>query len=237
MSGHITRMSRGSRVGSSSSRPTSTSRSTSTWRAGPWQACTWRLRSSGVVAAAGALVDASGRGWRAGRAGASRAGSSARRRPARADGVADREARAVEGALQLAGVAAERGEQRVADQLGRRVVVAGDRRRRAPASASHSAGEGCGSQRWTSRCSPSAREQLDLGRPAAGCARTATAGRAGRAPAPPSRSRRERRGVPDVGRRRVDPRQQPPPQLGLPGQVGVERRRRRRRCRGPRASR
>ena len=46
MSGHITRMSRGSRVGSSWSRPTSTSRRTSTWRAVPWQACTWRLRSS-----------------------------------------------------------------------------------------------------------------------------------------------------------------------------------------------
>ena len=43
MSGHITRMSRGSSVGSSSSSPTSTSRSTSTWRAAPWQACTCRL--------------------------------------------------------------------------------------------------------------------------------------------------------------------------------------------------
>ena len=40
MSGHITRMSRGSSVGSSSRSPTSTSRSTSTCRAEPWQACT-----------------------------------------------------------------------------------------------------------------------------------------------------------------------------------------------------
>ena len=46
MSGHITRMSRGSSVGSSASSPSSTSRSTSTCRAGPWQACTWTERSS-----------------------------------------------------------------------------------------------------------------------------------------------------------------------------------------------
>ena len=46
MSGHITRMSRGSSVGSSASRPSSTSRSTSIWRAGPWQLCTCTDRSS-----------------------------------------------------------------------------------------------------------------------------------------------------------------------------------------------
>jgi hypothetical protein len=38
-------MSRGSSVGSSSSRPSSTSRSTSSCRSGPWQACTWRESS------------------------------------------------------------------------------------------------------------------------------------------------------------------------------------------------
>ena len=48
MSGHITTMSRGSRVGSSSSSPSSTSRSTSTWRAAPWQLCTCTERSAGV---------------------------------------------------------------------------------------------------------------------------------------------------------------------------------------------
>ena len=48
MSGHITRMSRGSSVGSSSRRPSSTSRSTSTWRAAPWQLCTCTDRSAGV---------------------------------------------------------------------------------------------------------------------------------------------------------------------------------------------
>ena len=48
MSGHMTRMSLGCRVGSSASSPTSTSRSTSTCRAGPWQACTWMLSSPGA---------------------------------------------------------------------------------------------------------------------------------------------------------------------------------------------
>ena len=41
MSGHMTTMSRGSRDGSSSSRPSRTSRSTCTWRAEPWHRCTW----------------------------------------------------------------------------------------------------------------------------------------------------------------------------------------------------
>ena len=48
MSGHMTRMSRGSSVVSSVSRPSSTSRSTSIWRAGPWQLCTCTERSVGV---------------------------------------------------------------------------------------------------------------------------------------------------------------------------------------------
>ena len=59
----ITRMSRGSRVGSSSSSPTSTSRSTSTCRAALWQACTCRLRSPhepppGPLVGAGRVVGA-----------------------------------------------------------------------------------------------------------------------------------------------------------------------------------
>ena len=56
MSGHITRMSRGSRVGSSASRPTSTSRSTSTWRAAPWHACTCTDRSPSRRARASRLA-------------------------------------------------------------------------------------------------------------------------------------------------------------------------------------
>ena len=50
MSGHMTRMSRGSSVGSSASRPSKTSRRTSIWRAGPWQLCTWTERSLGCAA-------------------------------------------------------------------------------------------------------------------------------------------------------------------------------------------
>ena len=45
-SGHMTRTSRGSRVGSSLSRPRMTSRRTSTSLVRPWQAWTWTLRSS-----------------------------------------------------------------------------------------------------------------------------------------------------------------------------------------------
>ena len=52
MSGHITITSRGSSVGSSSSRCRIASRRTSTWRARPWQPCTWMLRSLGSSAGA-----------------------------------------------------------------------------------------------------------------------------------------------------------------------------------------
>ena len=69
MSGHITRMSRGSRVGSSASRPSSTSRSTSTWRAGPWQLCTCTERSSRLQRPSRRRA----RRWRRGRPAASRA--------------------------------------------------------------------------------------------------------------------------------------------------------------------
>ena len=118
MSGHITRMSRGSRGwpgGSSASSPSSTSRSTSTWRAGPWQACTCTLRSSGSMARADgsavALAAMSACSQRQQGCGPSRRGletpvARLRRPPAH---------RRRERALQLAQVAAERGEQRVAD--------------------------------------------------------------------------------------------------------------------------
>ncbi len=79
MSGHITRMSRGSRVGSSASRPSSTSRSTSTWRAGPWQLCTWTERSS---ARSDSAVMA-GRRWPRYRTAASPAGCRDARAPGR----------------------------------------------------------------------------------------------------------------------------------------------------------
>ena len=60
-------------------------------------------------------------------------------------------------ALQLAGVTAERGEQGVSGVRRGAVVVARHRSLRlGPARSAQSAAEACGSQRWTSRCSPSA---------------------------------------------------------------------------------
>ena len=219
MSGHITRMSRGSSVGSSWSRPTSTSRSTSTCRDGPWQACTWRLRSAGSWRRPARSSTAGA--WLARRSCWSSprrvAGSVGRRR----HGVARREPGPVERAAQLAGVAAQRGEQRVADQPGRLVVVAGDHTAQPvearPRARARPAG-GRGGRRG-------ARRARRAGRPrwrAAGCARTATAAAAGRA-----RHRRRAASRPSwrgarraaARRRRVE---QPSPQLGLPGQVGVE---------------
>ncbi len=152
MSGHITRMSRGSSVGSSWRSPTSTSRSTSIWRAAPWHACTWRLRSSvattrearssavgawlsrrscwsqpsRVVGSTTVIPPLSDRSWRRAACGAAR-------------GSRDRARRAAGG--------------RPARPRRRRPV---GRRRRGPTSASQSAGDGCGSQRCTSRTSPSA---------------------------------------------------------------------------------
>ena len=61
MSGHMTTMSRGSSVGSSASRCRIASRTTSTWRARPWQACTCRLRSSGSSSTRSSPAPGSGR--------------------------------------------------------------------------------------------------------------------------------------------------------------------------------
>ena len=91
-------------------------------------------------------------------------------------------------------------------RVGGVVVGARHRRRRGRRRSSQSRGDGCGSQRWTSRCSPSAAQQLDLGDRAAGCGRTARAAPGRSRPSPPARSRAERLGVPDVGRRLVDAR-------------------------------
>ena len=63
MSGHMTRTSRGSSVGSSARRPRTQSRSTSTWRARPWQAWTCTLRSP-AARGSGASGGASSRTWR-----------------------------------------------------------------------------------------------------------------------------------------------------------------------------
>ena len=143
MSGHMTRMSRGSSVGSSASRPSSTSRSTSIWRAGPWQrapAPSGRrrvsVRPSGRTALA-AMSDCS--------------------QPSRVSGSGRGQARyssvcgsGGQAALQLAQVAAEGGEQRMARPRGgwcRRGGGSGRARRRATC---HRSSLGCGSHRCRS---------------------------------------------------------------------------------------
>ena len=155
MSGHITRMSRGSRVGSSASSPSSTSRSTSTWRAGPWHACTCTLRSS----ASSTRPAGSTWRWPRCRPGASEQRDSRRSSLSRSSGTVARQARPSalhqQRALQLAHVASERREQRVAGlQVGG--VVAARHGPASPVSDRQSASEGCGSHTCTSRCSPSA---------------------------------------------------------------------------------
>ena len=142
MSGHITRMSRGSSVGSSASRPSSTSRSTSTWRAGPWQLCTWTERSSA------ASVRPCGR--------TAFAAMSDCSQPSRVSGRSRLGEMFVglriggQAALQFAQVAPERRQQRMARRCGgwcpsRRGIAP-----RAPASARHSSSLGCGSHRCRS---------------------------------------------------------------------------------------
>ena len=137
--------------------------------------------------------------------------------------VAVREARSVEGAAQLARVAPERRQQRVADQLGRLVVLAGDGSARAAHAAERVPQRRRGLREVEVHVAALAErpQQLDLG------------GRQPRVPeqrqprrqveaGSPVAQGRDRRRVPDVRRRRVHATQQPPPQLGLPRQVGVE---------------
>ena len=220
MSGHITRMSRGSRVGSSSSRPTSTSRSTSTWRAVPWQACTWRLRSSTRCGCGSSARPRSARGWRAGRAGASRARWSASasgaaetspdgKPPASKVRRSSRASRPSEASSGCPTTSAEASSSRATD-----AAVPGERvpqRRR-----------GLRQPEVHVAVLAERAEQLDLGdrqpgvteqREPVGQVEPVTAGpRAGRRSA-----RAGRRAGP-----RAPASQQPPPQLGLPDQVLVE---------------
>ncbi len=118
MSGHITRTSRASSVGSASNSPSTTSRSTSTWRSGPWHACTWTLRSpgSGTKLPSGdrssrsvALQPAQQRGGRI---------------RARVVLVVRVRQRGGQTHLHLAHIAAEGGEQRVLGRRGARIGVA-----------------------------------------------------------------------------------------------------------------
>ncbi len=224
MSGHITRMSRGSSVGSSCSSPTSTSRSTSTWRAAPWHACTWTDRSSASWTRA-ARVSASG--WALARRSD---WSQDRRVVVTLLGCGDFEARRwrsshlnqrSERSAELAAVAAQGGEQRVLDLRGGVVVGAGDDatqagqvvpqlRRRLRQPDVYVAGL---AQRP---------QQLDLGHREAGVAEQRQPGRE-LEPLPSRAQARDGLGVAEVRRRLGHPRHQPPPQLGLPQQVVVER--------------
>ena len=150
MSGTITRMSRGSRVGSSSSRPTSTSRSTSTWRAAPWQACTWMESSAPVRPAR-----SSGPGARLARRSCwshpSSVGTGAGGAPTEVVGRSPRVRRSSRASRPSE---PSRGwPTRAAESSSARGTCPS---RAVGASDSHSAVEACGSHRWTSRSSPSA---------------------------------------------------------------------------------
>ena len=120
MSGHITRMSRGSSVGSSASRPSSTSRSTSTWRAGPWQACTCTERSD--CRQRPALWPNGIRGDVGLQPAEQRVRAGGRRAEVLVGGDVGGQA-----ALQLAQVPAEGGQQRMADRAVTGVVAARNR--------------------------------------------------------------------------------------------------------------
>ena len=143
MSGHITMTSRGSSVGSSASRCRIASRSTSTWRARPWQAWTCDAAvaagASGRIAAAGGGRSARTSAWQAARAAS---------RPRVLDGWWWSACVARRGAtheLQLARVAAPGREQRVGRQRRRGVVgAADDRRSVAPRAAATARARGAG---------------------------------------------------------------------------------------------
>ena len=90
-----------------------------------------------------------------------------------------------------------------------------------PTRESQSAAEGCGSHRWTSRCSPSAAEELDLGHGDSGVPeqrepRRQVVGSGA------SAQRLDDADMPLAGRRLPDLGGQPAPELGLPGEVGRE---------------
>ena len=128
--------------------------------------------------------------------------------------------------LQLARVAAPRGEQRVSGERGGRVVGRGAARRRVAASCSHSAGDGWSRNRWTSRPLGERAQHLQV---------------AGRQPRQPeqrqpggqvdergSAAQPRARRLEALGRAgAADPLAQPPPQLGLPAASAAAGRRRR----------
>ena len=135
-------------------------------------------------------------------------------------GRGDVDPHAVEDPAQLTGVAAQRGEQRVVDPLGGRVVVAGDdaadSSQRVP-----ERGRGLRQPEVDVASLAESRQQLDLGHRQPGVAEQGQpVGQVepGITVAQPPHGL----GVPHVGRRLTDPDEQPTPELGLPGQVAVE---------------
>ena len=224
MSGHITRMSRGSSVRVVLEQPDQhlaehVDLARRAVAGVHLEAAVGRRRGDGRRARR-----RSARGWRAGRAAAARAAWSAR--PSAERRVASRlgEAGARRATRRSSRASRpERGEQRVADALGRRVVVAGD-----------DAAE-VGEARPTARARPAGGTGGRRGaRPSAASSSTSVTGsrvwpnsdsRGGRSrPSPPARSAVERRGVTDVGRvgapTRVSTRRQ---SSGCQAEVGVER--------------
>ena len=156
MSGHITRMSRGSSVGSSCEQPD--------------QHLAQHLDLAGR-AVAGVHLDRPVVGVVATRPTGRRVVGrrSAWSQPSRVVGSASgattsvSSTRPAEAALQLALVAAERGEQRVPDPAVAPVVARGDRALGEVGQPLPEVGDGCGSQRCISRWSAERAEQLDLG--------------------------------------------------------------------------
>ena len=230
MSGTITRMSRGSSVGSSWSSPTSTSRSTSTWRAAPWQACTCTESSRAVrpdalvrgrrVVGAEVVLRAS-RGACPGPA-AGRPRLLGRSPSVRRSSRASRPSEPSSGWSTTAGGGVER---RAAPGPRGRPGRARPRGRWTPAAA-----------RGGRRAARPARSGGTPRSPAAACARTGTAATAGRGRRRPrAAAPRSRRGVrPGRARRR----RRAAAATGRPASAGRRRARRRRRpSGGPRATR
>ena len=181
MSGHITRMSRGSSVGSSESRPSTTSRSTSTWRDGPWQACTCTLRSPGsrtrvagstVALAAMSCCSQESRSVVAvALADGRRSLLDHRRRDHRRQGALAARARHVRARRAAGGRPARARRPRCAARTAAR-----------SSSASQSAGGRVRQPHVHVAVLAERAEQLDLGRPGCGCGRTARTAPAGRSP-------------------------------------------------------
>ena len=215
MSGHITITSRGSSVGSSSSRCRIASRSTSTWRARPWQAWTWTLRS--VAASSGRWSSLPGSGGPGGvRSARTSAWMRVSRVPSRCStgcswdvtsgpstSCSSRESWPQEASRRFAGS--------VAVGSWARRVTSGARR----AISSHSAGDGCRRKRWTSRPAASARRTCRW--PGGQAGQTEEREPLGQVREPGFLAQPRARGLePGRGVRHVDPLGEPAPQLGLP---------------------